>query len=74
MDEIIDHRKEKHAVTKENGFMEIKDKEIPKKDYTRMKVMYQMERCLDELGMAIGPEGGTSSRVCRIYIEQRLDG
>ena len=39
-----------------------------------MKVMYQMERCLDELGMAIGPEGGTSSRVCRIYIEQRLDG
>ena len=31
MDEIIDHRREKHAVTKENGFVEIKGKCIPKK-------------------------------------------
>ena len=31
MDGIINHRKEKHAVTKENGFVEIKGKRIPKK-------------------------------------------
>ena len=32
VDENIDHRKEKHAVTKENRFMEIKGTQIPKRN------------------------------------------
>ena len=36
-DDIIDHRREKYAVTKENGFLEIKGKCIPKKTTQGLK-------------------------------------
>ena len=38
MDEIINHRKEWHAVTKENRFVEIKGKHIPKKTTQEWKL------------------------------------
>ena len=73
MDEIIDHWKDKHTVTKENRFMEITSKHIPKKTTQGWKLC-KMERWLDELGMTIRSEGGTSSQDCGIRTEQRPDG
>ena len=43
IDEIIDHRKEKHAGTKENGFVEIKGKQIPKRTQQGWKLCNKWE-------------------------------